>query len=227
MKTRLTIAWIALCLVVIQPARADTFRISAPEFAESEAIFRLLKEVYGRLGHDVERVVRPAKRSLFEVNSGTSDAEMSRVIGAESEFPNLVRVTEPVLALSFSAIVAADSKHWLSSWEEIEKLRIAYPGGYRILDSRTRDMDATTARGPDAVARMVDGGRVDVGILVTSHAHKFASEMAGVSVLDPPIEVVTLYHYLNVKHRRMIPEMEEILIQLNDSGEAKKIIYGD
>ncbi len=45
-------------------------------------------------------------------------------------------------------------------------------------------------------------------------------------VLEPPIEVVTLYHYLNVKHRRLVPEMEKILIQLNDSGEAKRIISG-
>ncbi|MBT4890398.1 MAG: hypothetical protein HON65_12680 [Rhodospirillales bacterium] len=223
---RLILALLIVFLVPLHNAQADTFRISAPEFPEDEAVTRLLKEVYGRLGHDIERVVRPAKRSLVEVNKGISDAEMARVTGAESEYPNLVRVAEPVLALSFSAIVRADSKHWLSSWDEVEKLQIVYPLGYRILDVRTRNMNASTAKGPDAVARIINGGRIDVGILITSDAHDFAVKMDGIMVLEPPIETVTLYHYMNVKHRRLIPEMEKILIQLNDSGEAKKIISG-
>lgn len=222
---RLIFVLLLIGLAPFNLAMADTFRISAPEFPEDAAVTRLLTEVYGRLGHDIVRIVRPAKRSLSEVNNGTFDAEMARVIGADLEFPNLVRVNEPVLALSFSAVVKADSKHWLSSWEEIGKLQIVYPFGYRILDVRTRDMSATTAKGPDAVARMVNGGRVDVGILITSNAHDFASKMDGIMVLEPPMEVVTLYHYLNVKHRRLVPEIEKILIQLNDSGEAKRIIY--
>jgi len=223
---RVILVFLILCWVSVQSANARTFRISSPEFPEAAAIARLLKEVYRQLGHDIELVIRPAKRSLIEVNSGASDAEMARVTGAETEYPNLVRMKEPIFALSFSAIVGAKSKHWLSSWAEISKHRIGYPRGYRLLDIRTKNMKALTAKDPITIAKMVKAGRIDIGIVVTSDAIRFVSKIGGIVILKPVIEVVTLYHYLNVKHRRLIPAMEKILIKLNDSGRTKEIIQG-
>jgi len=141
-------------------------------------------------------------------------------------YPNLVRVKEPVFALSFSAIVLEKSKHWLSSWEEIQKHRFASPRGYRILDIRTKKMNALTVKNPFTVSKMVKAGRISVGILITSDAKRYASKIGGMVVLKPPIEVVTLYHYLNVEHRRLVPKIEKILIELNDSGKTKDIIRG-
>ncbi|MBT3914919.1 MAG: hypothetical protein HOF23_01015 [Rhodospirillaceae bacterium] len=225
-SVRIILVFLILCWLSVQPANAATFKISSPEFPEAASISRLLKEVYHQMGLDIELVTRPAKRSLIEVNSGASDAEMARVTGAEMEYPNLVRVKEPIFALSFSAIVAAKSKHWLSSWEEISKHRIGYPRGYRLLDIRTKSMKALTAKDPVTIAKMVKAGRIDVGIVVTSDANRFVSKIGGIVILKPVIEVVTLYHYLNVKHRRLIPEMEIILINLNDSGRTKELILG-
>ena len=73
---------------------------------------------------------------------------------------------------------------------------------------------------------MVKAGRISVGILITSDAKRYASKIGGMVVLKPPIEVVTLYHYLNVEHRRLVPKIEKILIELNDSGKTKDIIRG-
>lgn len=215
-----------MCLVSVDSVEAETYKISTAEFPESGAITRLLKEVYQQVGHDIELVVRPAKRSLVEVNSGLADGELARVIGTESEYPNLVRVAEPVFALSFSAIVSAKSKLRLGSWKEIEKHRIGYPRGYRILDVRTRNMKVSLAKNATSIARMVKAGRFDVGLLITSDAIRLAAEFDDITLLKPPIEVVTLYHYLHVKHRRLIPSLENILIELNDNGRAKEIIRG-
>jgi len=224
---QLAFALFIACLVSVYPAEAKTYKVSTAEFPEAEPIARLLKEVYRQAGHEFKLVIRPAKRSLVEVNSGVSDAELARVIGADAEYPNLVRVTEPIFALSFSAIVSAKSKHWMSSWEEIRKLRIGYPRGYRLLDVRTRGMNVIQAGHPRAIAKMVKGGRIDAGIMVTSDASRLASEIGGIIALKPPMETVTLYHYLNVKHRRLAPIIEKILIDLNDSGRAKEIYYGN
>jgi len=222
---RFVYALLVLCFLSVRPANAEPLRISTAEFPEAKPVARLLKEVYRQLGHDIELVFRPAKRSLVEVNSGLSDAELARITGVDGEYPNLVRVLEPVFALSFSALAHTKSKHWLSSWEEIKKHRIIYPRGYKILDIRTKEMNAIVASNPAAIARMVKGGRADIGIVITSDAERFASDDDEIRVLKPPIEVVTLYHYLNVKHRRLIPAMEKILIELNDSGRSREIIY--
>ncbi len=223
---QIVFAFLVLGLILFHPAKADTIRISSPEFPEAEAIARLLKEVYGKIGHDIVLVYRPAKRSLFEVNSGLSDAELVRVTGAVTEYPNLVRVKEPVIALSFSAIVNAKSKLRLSSWEELEKYHIVYPRGYRHPGCQNAGNECCKSNNVSAVARLVKGGRVDVGILITSDAFRLSSEIGGIVVLEPPLEVVTLYHFLNVKHRRLVPSLEEILIEMNDSGRSKEIISG-
>jgi len=215
-----------LCLLSVPVARAETYKVSTADFPEARSIAGLLKEVYRQIGHDIELVFRPAKRSLVEVNSGFSDAELARIIGTESEYPNLVRVEEPVFAVSFSAIVKSTSKTWLSTWAEIKKHKIGYPRGYRILDIRTRNMNALQAKDSSSVVRMVKGGRIEVGLLISSDAARLASATEGIVVLDPPVEAVTLYHYLNVKHRRLIPSIEKILIELNDSGRTREILFG-
>jgi polar amino acid transport system substrate-binding protein len=225
-RVRTLVIIVVICLLSVQ-AKADTLRISTAEFPEARSIIRVLKEAYGKIGHDVELVIRPAKRSLVEVNNGRSDAELARVTGAETEYPNLVRVKEPIHALSFSAIVSNKSKQWLSSWQKIKDHHISYPRGYRLLDIRTKGMKVSVAKDPDTVAKLIKAGRVDVGIVVTSDAIRFASGSDEIALLEPPIEVVTLYHYVNVKHRRLVPKIEKILIELNDSGRIKQILQGE
>jgi len=214
------------CLFSLHAPKAETFKISTADFPESHTIHKLLNEVYKTIGYETELVFRPAKRSLMDVNSGRFDAELARIIGTETEYPNLIRVDEPIYALSFSAIVKKNSKIWLSSWEELKKHSIGYPRGYRILDIRTRDLDAVQINNSAAISKMVQGGRFEIGIAITSDAIKLAKENSNIVVLKPPIESITLYHYIHVKHRRLAPAIKSNLIKLNDSGRAKEILYG-
>ncbi len=214
-----------LCLGFFHTAKAETYTVSTAEFPESGPIFNLLKEVYRIIGHDIDLVYRPAKRSLVEVNAGVSDAELARVIGTETEYPNLVRVEEPVYTLSFSAIVNAETDIRQSIWSELGKYSIGYPRGYRILDIRTRELNAMPAKNSTAIARMVAGGRIEVGLVITSDAQKLVSEYPDIVVLKPPVEAVTLYHYLNVRHRRLAPDIEKLLIELNDSGRSRELLH--
>ena len=85
-------------------------------------------------------------------------------------------------------------------------------------------MKATVATDSTAIFRMVKVGRVDLGLMLTSDALEFASKNSGIDVLEPPVEVITLYHYVNVKYRRLVPSIEKILIDLNDSGRAKELL---
>ena len=223
---RLGFALLVLCLLSVPAAGAEKYRVSTAQFPEAKAIAALLKEAYGRIGREFELVFRPAKRSLVEVNSGLADAELARIIGTEAEYPNIVRVEEPVFAISFSAIVKASSKTWLSSWEELAKYSIAYPRGYRILDIRTRKLKAVRVKDSATIAKMVKAGRIEVGLMISSDAAKLASKTGGIVVLRPPVESVTLYHYVNVKHRRLVPSLEKVLVELNDSGRTREILFG-
>ena len=218
-------AWF-LCFTAINAAEAGTFKIATADSVETRAIAVLAKEIYRRLGHDAEVVFLPAERSIREVNDGKLDAELARVTGVTNKFPNLVRVKEPIYTLSVSAIVRSNSNIKVDSWSGIGDRRVGYPRGYQILDIRTRNLNATKAKDPSTIIKMVQAGRMDIGLVLTSDAATLARKFDGISVLEPPIEEFTLYHFVHVKHRRMVPALEKVLIELNDSGRSKAILSG-
>jgi len=179
------------------PAAAEKFRITTAETDQIRMLVPLIKEVYRRIGHEAEVTFLPSLRSLASSNSGKFDAELARTTTAVVEYPNLVQVPEPLFVVSASVIVQ---------------------------DARTRGMNATVVGKPDNIARMVMKDRVEIGILLTYDAEKFASEMSSLRVIEPPIETVALYHYVHFKHRSLVPLLKEVLIKMHKTGEVREIL---
>jgi polar amino acid transport system substrate-binding protein len=205
-------------------AGADVIRIAATDDPIARVVAKVAKEVYRQIGHDVEISFFPALRSAQKVNDGSFDAELSRSAGFESRYPNLVRVKEPIFSVSASAIVREGSKIDKLTWQSMKNYRVGYPLGYRLMDIRLKGSNATTVSNTEFIPKMVQTGRLDVGILITSTAKKATSVNSGIRVLDPPLETVALYHYVHFKRRRLVPQIEDILIKMNDSGLTTKLL---
>jgi len=223
--------WLVVSLISISmlalnagPVEAEKFRISTDTSDQARVLVPLIEEVYRRIGHEAEVVFLPPLRSLKSSNSGEFDAELLRTTTGVVEYPNLVQVPEPLFVASVSAIVQEGSDISEATWETVGKHSIVYPRGYLLIDARTRGMNATVASKPIRIANMIAGGRADIGIVLTHDARKFASEMASLHVIEPPIETVVLYHYVHFKHRRLVPLLEGVLIEMYKSGEAQEIL---
>jgi polar amino acid transport system substrate-binding protein len=147
-----------------------------------------------------------------------------RSAGFEARYPNLVRVKEPIFTVSASAIVHVDSKINKLSWNDMKDYRVGYPLGYKIMDFWLKDSNAIKVSNTEFIPRMVKNGRLDIGILITSTAKKAASANRGIKVLEPPMETVALYHYIHFKRRRLVPKIEEVLIEMNNSGLTTKLL---
>ena len=208
---RLGLGALFVSFLAIFPAHAEMYKIVAPESKVTRSISRLVEEAYRQLGHDTEFAYLPAERSVREVNRGKYDAELARITGLDNEFPNLVRVQEPIYTLQISAFVRSDSDIEISTWEDIGDRRVGYPRGYRILNIRTRGLNVIKTKDPETTVKMVKGGRMEIGFLLTSDAVALAEKLGGISVIEPPIEQSTLYHYVHVKHRRLIPKLEKVI----------------
>jgi polar amino acid transport system substrate-binding protein len=206
------------------PAAAEKFRITTAETDQIRMLVPLIKEVYRRIGHEAEVTFLPSLRSLASSNSGKFDAELARTTTAVVEYPNLVQVPEPSFVVSASVIVQKGSDISEATWKTVGKHSIVYPRGYVLLDARTRGMNATVVGKPDNIARMVMKDRVEIGILLTYDAEKFASEMSSLRVIEPPIETVALYHYVHFKHRSLVPLLKEVLIKMHKTGEVREIL---
>lgn len=221
---RLVISIFIAFMMLTGAAKADLFRIAATDDPVTRQVTKVAKELYRRLGHDVVFTFLPAKRSIREVNSGKYDAELLRSTGFENKFPNLIRMTEPLYSVSVSAIVRVDSNIKNATWDSLKKYKVVYPLGYKLLDIRLREHTTHKVSNTKLIPTMVAKGRVDVGIMITHTAKKAVESIKGLMVLSPPLETVTLYHYLNVKHRRLIPSLEKTLIEMNDSGLSTKFL---
>jgi polar amino acid transport system substrate-binding protein len=210
--------------LIAGPVNAEKFRISTAQSDEARALVPLIEEVYRRIGHKAEVVFLPSLRSLHSSNSGKFDAELVRTTTAVVEYPNLVQVSEPLFVVSASVIVQEGSDISEATWETVGKHSIIYPRGYLILDARTRGMNATVASTPFMIANMIAKGRADIGIMFTLDAKKLVSEIDSLRMIEPPIETVALYHYVHFKHRRLVPLLEAVLIEMNNSGESGRIL---
>ena len=72
------VATIVLIIWTLHGSQAASYKISTADGPEFLSIGKLVQELYRQLGHHSEIVIRPAKRSLMQANSGPSDAELLR-----------------------------------------------------------------------------------------------------------------------------------------------------
>jgi len=205
-----------------QVAKADTFNIVSVNSPEVNIVAKKAAKLYKSLGHETTITQLPARRSLIEANRGRYDAELGRIPGMESAYPNLVRVTEPIHFVKFAILVLKTSSIAPRSWEGMEGLTVVYPNGYRLLDLRTEGMERIPTSSPESVAKMVMHGRVQVGILLRSDALRLAKEFDGLKVIETDIETVALFHYVHIKHRGLVPALEQSMRALNAAEQDER-----
>ncbi len=152
---------------------------------------------------------------------------MARIAGMEAVYPNFVRVPEPIYKATYSAVVRNGSGINSVSWADLKSLSFARAMGIQILKIRTKEYIGEPVSSREAIIQMVARGRVDVGLMLTTDAEKFAKQVGGVEVLKPPIEETVLYHYVHFKNRNLIPALTKALQELNSSGRAEAILRGE
>ncbi len=77
---------------------------TAPGFLDT-----LAKEVFHRLGIELEVIILPAERALINANNGIEDGNLLRIKGLEKQYPNLIRVPEKMMNSEFVAMPSSPS----------------------------------------------------------------------------------------------------------------------
>ncbi len=102
--------------------------------------------------------------------------------------------------------------------ESLYPYRIAFLRGFKLAEIKTKRLDATKVDNLEALFKMLKSGRVDTVIEARSTFEiiKNDDRFRGIGILDPPLETSLLFHYLNKKHKRLIPEFERALRQIKE-----------
>lgn len=171
---------------------------------------RLMKQVlvdaYAELGMEIDLRLLPNKRSLEAVNSGLADGEGGRIAGMEKVYPNLVMVSEPLFSLKVLAYTKKlDIK--IDGWNSLKPYRVGVLRGAKYAEYGTKGMGRVLLGSLSTqLFKALDADRVDVVVIHESN-NLALSGVKGVKALQPPLQEIIIFYYLNKKHKKLIPAL--------------------
>lgn len=196
----------------VSTGSAQTFTIASGNLNHNQKIISKVSELYTRMGFEIEIIRLPLKRSIKDTNQGAYDAELARIANLSYEFTNLVRVPEPIHVLDACAVLPTNADYTVEKWSDLGRLTHARQNGVVLFETRTQDYSGFPIENPETIPKMVSIGRADVGIMLCEDARSAVRDMKDITVLsEPPLETITLYHYVHKKHENLVGTMAQHL----------------
>ncbi len=195
---------------------------------DRKALEVLSTEALRRAGLQVRFVNHPSERSLQLANQGELNGEGLRVAGLEAQYPNLVRVPERFIGISFVAF----SKDALVSldrgWESLKPHRVAFITGWKMFEANAANAKSVTkVDRPEQLFRMLESGRIDLALYTRADGVALLREMglASIAPLSPALKDVDMYLYLHRRHESLVPRVAEALRAMKADGSYNRLLF--
>lgn len=221
--------FLSLCLlfaVVATPARAaDEIRIGTGNGAISQAAMSVLREAYRRIGVTVTTVNTTPEEGLRQANRGELDGTPARVAGLESRFPNLLRV--PVAVVEVDAMVFGNRMPLVvNGWDSLRPYRVGVLKGVQYASEGTRGMQVDTFGDNAQLFAKLENESIDFAVSTRIEGVLMMRELGTrhVTMLEPPLSKIVLYHYLNAGHRDLLPKLTASLKAMEKEGRMTYIL---
>ncbi|WP_028974830.1 substrate-binding periplasmic protein [Spirochaeta cellobiosiphila] len=184
----------------------------------------ILEEAYTKLGIELTFTILPPERALASSNSGATDGEVHRIKGTEKSYPNLVMVPVPINSVEGLAITK-NLDLTITGWESIRPYKIGIRRGIKYIENGTKGMDVEFNTTDEALLQKLIADRIQVAvesrldIISILKSPKYSQ----LQILEPPLQSIKLYHFLNKKHSSLIPQITKVLEEMEKSGRIKEI----
>ncbi len=194
---------------------------------DRKALELVAKEAFHRVGVEFKLVSLPSERSLRAANLGEIDGEGLRVAGLEQQYPNLVRVPERVVGISFVAFARDASIALDRRWESLQPYRVAFINGWKMFEA-----NATGARivrkvdKPEQLFEMLEHEHVDLALYTRADGAALVKRMGYTSIaaVEPALQDVDMYLYLNRRHEALVPRLADAIRAMKVYGSYNRLI---
>ncbi|MGX4771084.1 substrate-binding periplasmic protein [Bradyrhizobium guangdongense] len=182
----------------------------------------MLRAVYAKLNIRLEFEDVPGKRALALSSAGEGDGEIQRIGTLSRDYPTLLQVT-PAINYIEPAVFTTRLHFDVDGWNSIRNYSIGIVRGVGSSEAGTRGMDRVTATTSlESMIKMLDADRFDV--MVTDLFSGLAAVrklnlQTRIYPLSPPLERISIYHYLHERHRDLVPKVGQVIAQMEASGE--------
>jgi polar amino acid transport system substrate-binding protein len=207
---------------------AKTLNFSCIEETPDIEISRLvLAEAYGRLGIDITIQELPGLRALIYANEGLTDGELFRAKGIEDEYTNLVRIQVPINTVDV-VVITKSFFFKVNGWQSLKSYSIGIQSGITFIESIISNIEGLKVirvKNSSQLLGMLENERIDIVVAPRISALLSLSDLKSktITILEPPLQIMPLFHYLNKKHQSLVPELEDVLQKMEDEGEIQRI----
>ncbi|MCK0164848.1 transporter substrate-binding domain-containing protein [Marinobacter sp. S6332] len=187
----------------------------------------LVKEVYGSLGIPVTIEIMPGKRALQQASVGNVDGEVVRTVRVQELRPTLIRLSPHIIKGSGSVLVKKGRNIDVNGWPSISEYKVGVTRGIQYTEDGVKDFQHNHVVNTDfALIEILRLGRADLIVTTRFNGLYLLNKMNlqdEIDILSPPIETFRLYNYLHVKHKALVPIVEDHLVQMTVSGELSQL----
>ena len=184
----------------------------------------IIEQAYQRLGIDLVITYLPAERALIEANEGIADGELQRIAGLSQKYPNLIQVPVRIWVMK-GMVFTKNLQFEVNGWQSLKSYRIGSLQGIKFVENNTEGMQRWFLRDYKQLFLMLADDRLDIVILgyLSGLKGMQASKVKGIRILSPPVSTFNLYHYLHRKHDQLVPQITEVLENMEQQGEIRAI----
>jgi ABC-type amino acid transport substrate-binding protein len=194
------------------------------EHPMAQVAARILPDAYRDIGYAVEIQEMPPERALRALDEGTADA----YIFADDEFftqhKGAVKVREQI---GDDDIVVFTKYRDLKvkNWDSLKPYTIGYQIGMAIVERNIVDFNTEPSQNPPQVFQKLSADRSDVAVMPQGVGLVMMEmlNMTDISLIEPPLERVPLYHVLGSKNASLAPKLAAALARMNKSGRIKAV----
>ncbi len=186
----------------------------------------IYKELARRL--DIKIIINEletAERVLINANRGIDDGDVSRVLGLEKNYPNLISISVPVYHYEM-VVFSKDIDFKVEGVESIMPYNIGILRGWKILEKISIGAQSVTSlENSEQVFNMLEKGRIDIALFEKSQGLAILKKMGlkNIKILQPNLLEGNFHLYLHKKHKGLVPIITNELLKMQKDGTLQHI----
>lgn len=184
----------------------------------------ILKELYTRLGYEIEIREFPGRRAIDISNSGLSDGEVFRVPMIRNKYPNLLMIPVPLISIKFAAFVRDEDKDILkfNNFDDFKHYDVSTMRGYIVIENifREKKKKLNVLNTYKQLLLTLKSKRYDVSIITYFDGLNALKRLKldGITILKPFVSEMPVYHFVHKKNAHMIPKLTAMLEKMKEEG---------
>lgn len=192
-------------------------RISTVDTIEKKpALIKVLIDAYAKIGYKVELVLLPSQRSIEEnLANPNIDAEFARARGAADALPNCIIVPVSLLKTQ-SVCFIKDKSIKIETLDDLKKYSVGTIRGFPVVEKAMEKYSPKILTTTEQAMKMLNENRVQV-VVVIKALGKLTIEglkLENISITGPPVTEHKIYHYINKRHKNLVPSLTKALSEL-------------